>query len=106
MDASGHFQRSRVMERLMELETEVFEKQAMERARAAVRQLGKAVNGGGNGEGVDRSAMEDKGSGEHLIRELFTMAVQSRIDSTESTFPPFGRRGSQANAKQGQAGAQ
>ena len=93
------------MERLMELETEVFEKQAMERARAAIRQLGKAVNGGRTGHVIDDSEMEVKGIGEDLIRELFTMAVQSRIDSTESTFSPSGRRGRQANAKQGQAGA-
>ena len=55
MDASGHFQRSRVSERLMELETEVFEKQAMERARAAIRQIGKEVNGGRTGHVIDDS---------------------------------------------------
>ena len=93
------------MERLMELETEVFEKQAMERARAAIRQIGKAVNGGRTGHVIDDSEMEIKGIGEDLIRELFTMAVQSRIDSTESSFPPSGRCGRQAHAKQGQAGA-
>ena len=56
------------MGRLMELETQVFEKQAMERARAAIRQLGKAVNGGRTGHMIDDSEMEAKGLGEYLLQ--------------------------------------
>jgi len=93
------------MGRLLELETEVFEKQAMERACAAIRQIGKAVNSGRIGHVIDDSEMVVKGIGEELIRELFAMAVQSRIDSTESSFSPSGRRVRGADAKQGQAGA-
>jgi len=89
------------MERLLTMDKQQFISQMQAEVRRVMEQVADAVNNAPTGNVISGS--------EHQVRDLFTelrqkafeLAVQMRIDSTESSFSPSQGRGGQAQRGQG-----
>lgn len=89
------------MDRLLSLDKQQFADRMQEECRRLVDQVADAVNAAPTGNVISGSEMQVRDLTAEFRRKAFEMAVQMRIDSTESSFSPSkGRRG-QGKTKQG-----
>jgi hypothetical protein len=89
------------MERLLRMDREQFIKQGLEQARRALEQIADAVDDAPDGKVINGSEMQVREVVAEWGRESYELALQSRIDSTESNFSPSEGGIGQAEAEQG-----
>ena len=92
------------MDRLLTMDKERFVREMIEEARRVFGEVADAVNNAPSGNVINASEMPVRDLMGELRKTAFEKAVQTRIDSTESSFSPSGRRVRGTDAKQGQAG--
>jgi hypothetical protein len=80
------------MDRLKEMDATEYRKRAMELVEAYVDRVGRAINQARTGRFFEDCEMIVKEAGQDMSRELMELGAQMRIDSTESSFSPSGRR--------------
>jgi hypothetical protein len=94
------------MDRLVILDKDEFVARMQAEIRQALEQVADAVNNAPDGNVINGSEMRVRDVMAELRHKAFETALQMRIDSTESSFPPSeGRRG-QPQAEQGPVGPQ
>ena len=76
------------MERLLRMDKQVFVARMQEKCRKVFEGIADAVNDAPDGKVISASEMTVRDLMADLRREAFEVAVQMRVDSTESTFPP------------------
>jgi len=88
------------MDRLLTMDQEQFITRMQAEVRRALEQVAAAVNNAPDGNVINGSEMQVRDLMTELRRKAFEMAVQMRIDSTESNFSPSRRVGKE-QAEQG-----
>jgi len=89
------------MERLSTLDKAEYVARMQAECRRIMEQIADAVNGAPTGNVISGWEMQVRDLMEELRKRSFELAVQMRVDSTESTFSPSGGRGRQALGEQG-----
>lgn len=94
------------MDRLLTMDKEQFISVMQAECRRVMDQVADAVNAAPSGNVISGSEMQVRDLMAEFRRKTFETAVQMRIDSTESSFFPSGRRVGQAQDQQGNQPAQ
>jgi hypothetical protein len=89
------------MDRLLTMDAEALAVRMQAEFQRVMKQVGDAVNAAPTGNVISGSEMQVSDLMAEFQRRVFETAVQMRIDSTESSFSPSGRRGRQAAGQQG-----
>jgi hypothetical protein len=89
------------MDRLLTMDTEQFVARMQAEARQVFEQVAAAVNNAPDGNVISGSEMQVRDLMGELRRKAFQIAVQMRIDSTESSFSPSPGRPGQQQEEQG-----
>ena len=89
------------MDRLLTLDKQEYLSRMQAECRRIMDRVADAVNAAPTGNVISGSEMQVRDLMAELRRRAFEMAVQMRIDSTESNFSPSERRIGQAQGKQG-----
>jgi len=89
------------MERLLTMDKQEYVSRMQAECRRIMEQVADAVNAAPTGNVISGSEMQVRDLMAELRRKAFEMAVQMRVDSTESTFSPSKRCVGQAQDKQG-----
>ena len=89
------------MERLLAMDKQEYVSRMQAECRRIMEQVADAVNAAPTGNVISGSEMQVRDLMAELRRRAFEMAVQMRIDSTESSFSPSEGRVGQAEGKQG-----
>jgi len=89
------------MDRLLTMDKQQYVAQMQAECRRAMEQIADAVNAAPTGNVISGSEMQVRDLMAELRRTAFEMAVQMRVDSTESTFSPSEGRIGQAQGKKG-----
>lgn len=89
------------MERLLQVDREAFVKAMRVEADAIFGQVMDAVNAAPVGKVIDGSEVQVRDLMARLRERVFERALQMRIDSSESTFPPSAGCDRQEQAEQG-----
>jgi hypothetical protein len=89
------------MDRLLTMDAEAFATRMQGEFQRIMKQVAEAVNAAPTGNVISGSEMQVRDLMAEFRRKAFETAVQMRIDSTESSFSPSGRRGGQAEGQQG-----
>ena len=88
------------MDRLLTMDKQQYVSQMQAECRRVMEQIADAVNAAPTGNVVSGSEMQVRDLMAELRRKAFEIAVQMRIDSTESNFSPSEGRIGQAQGKQ------
>jgi hypothetical protein len=94
------------MERLLAMDKQEYVSRMQAECRRIMEQVADAVNAAPTGNVISGSEMQVRDLMAELRRKAFEMAVQMRIDSTESSFSPSEGRVGQAEGKQGDRASQ
>jgi hypothetical protein len=94
------------MDRLLMMDRQEYVSRMQVECRRIMEQVADAVNAAPTGNVISGSEMQVRDLMAELRRKAFEMAVQMRVDSSESTFSPSERRDGQAQDKQGDSPAQ
>lgn len=86
------------MERLEKMDKQAYLREMEAEVRRALAQVADAVNGAADGHVINGSEVAVREAMDELKRKAHQKAVQMRIDSTEATFSPSGRRVGQGPA--------
>jgi hypothetical protein len=86
------FFRSVAMERLLTMDGQEYVSRMQAECRRVMERIADAVNAAPSGNVINGSELEVRDLMAELRRKAFEVAVQMRIDSTESSFSPSGRR--------------
>src|SRR5579871_1697761 len=89
------------MDRLLSLDRQQFVARMQEECRRVMEQVADAVNDAPTGNVISGSEMQVRDAMAELRRKAFEMAVQMRIDSTESSFSPSEGPVGQGESQQG-----
>lgn len=89
------------MDGLLRMDKEEYIRQMRQEMDRILGQVADAVNNAPDGNVISGSEMQVRDAMNDLRRIAFEKAVQMRIDSTESTFPPSKGRDRPAQAEQG-----
>ena len=89
------------MERLLAMDKQEYVSRMQAECRRIMEQVAEAVNAAPTGNVISGSEMRVRDLMAELICKAFEMAVQMRIDSTESSFSPSERCQGQQQAEQG-----
>jgi hypothetical protein len=89
------------MDRLLTMDKQAYVSRMQEECRRVMEQVADAVNAAPTGNVISGSEMQVRDLMAELRRTAFEVAVQMRIDSTESSFSPSERHIGQAQSKQG-----
>ncbi len=89
------------MDRLLSLDKQQFADRMQEECRRIMDQVADAVNAAPTGNVISGSEMAVRDLMDEFRRKAFEMALQLRIDSTESSFSPSQGRDGQGKAQQG-----
>ena len=89
------------MDRLLAMDRQEYVSRMQAECRRIMEQVADAVNAAPTGNVISGSEMEVRDLMAELRRTAFEMAVQMRIDSTESSFSPSEGRIGQKQAEQG-----
>lgn len=89
------------MDRLLTMDAEAFATRMQAEFQRVMKQVADAVNAAPTGNVISGSEMQVRDLMAEFRRKTFEMAVQMRIDSTESSFSPSQGRGGQAEGQQG-----
>jgi hypothetical protein len=89
------------MDRLLTMDTDAFARQMQTEFLRVMKQVGDAVNAAPTGNVISGSEMRVRDLMAEFRRKAFEMAVQMRIDSTESSFSPSQGRNGQNQGQQG-----
>lgn len=89
------------MDRLLEMDKQEYVSRMLQAARPILEQMADAINAAPTGRVIDGSEMPVRDLAERFRQRAFEMGVQMRIDSTESSFSPSGRRAGPPQAEQG-----
>jgi len=89
------------MDRLLRMDKDAFVARMQELARQKFEQIADAVNDAPDGNVISGSEMQVRDVMGELRREAFELALQMRIDSTESSFFPSEGPGGPVQAEQG-----
>jgi hypothetical protein len=89
------------MDRLLTMDKEAFLAEMAADVRRILSRVADAVNDAPTGQVINRSEMAVLAAMTELRERAFERAVQMRIDSTESSFSPSGRRIGPRAAEQG-----
>jgi hypothetical protein len=90
------------MDRLLAMDKEQFISRMQAEFRQTFAEIADAVNNAPDGNVISGSEMRVRDVMAELRRKAFETAVQMRIDSTESSFPPSKGRIGQPQAEQGE----
>jgi hypothetical protein len=88
------------MERLLTMDQQEYASRMQEECRRIMEQVADAVNNAPTGNVISGSEMRVRDLMADLRRKAFELAVQMRIDSTESSFSPCVGRGGPVEGKQ------
>ena len=92
------------MDRLLAMDRQEYVSRMQAECRRIMEQVADAVNAAPTGNVISGSEMEVRDLMAELRRTAFEMAVQMRIDSTESSFSPLPRtHRERANRRRGEA---
>jgi hypothetical protein len=80
------------MERLLTMDKQEYVSRMQAECRRVMEQVAEAVNAAPSGNVINGSEVQVRDLMAELRRKAFEMAVQMRIDSTESSFSPSDRR--------------
>ena len=94
------------MERLLMMDKQEYVSRMQATCRQILEQVADAVNAAPTGNVISGSEMQVRDLLGEFRRKAFELAVQMRIDSTESSFSPSKRRIGQGKGKQGDYCAQ
>jgi hypothetical protein len=97
---SGFFQET-AMDRLLTMDKQEYVSRMQAQCRQIMERIADAVNAAPTGNVINGSEMEVRDLMAELRRKAFEMAVQMRIDSTESTFSPSKGHVGQVQGKKG-----
>src|ERR1022692_117098 len=89
------------MDRLLAMDKQEYVSRMQTECRRIMEQVADTVNAAPTGNVISGSEMQVRDLMAELRRKAFEMAVQMRIDSTESSFSPSKRCVGQAQGKQG-----
>ena len=89
------------MDRLLTMDKQEYLSRMQAEFRQTMEQVAEAVNGAPTGNVISGSEMQVRDLMAELRRRAFEMAVQMRIDSTESNFSPSQGRIGQAQGEKG-----
>lgn len=89
------------MERLLTMDKQEFVAQMQAEFRRIMEQVADAVNNAATGNVINGSEKQVRDLLAELRQKAFELAVQMRIDSTESSFSPSQGCGGQAQGGQG-----
>lgn len=89
------------MDRLLTMDAEAFATRMQAEFQRVMKQVADAVNAAPTGNVISGSEMRVRDLMAEFRRKTFEMAVQMRIDSTESSFSPSDGCGGQAQGQQG-----
>ncbi len=89
------------MERLLNMNKQEYVSRMQAECRQIMEQIADAVNSAPTGNVISGSEMQVRDLMADLRRKAFEMAVQMRIDSTESSFSPSPGRGGPSQGEQG-----
>jgi hypothetical protein len=89
------------MERLLTMDKQEYVSRMQAECRRIMEQVADVVNAAPTGNVISGSEMQVRDLMAELRRKAFEMAVQMRVDSTESTFPPSERCVGPAQDEQG-----
>lgn len=89
------------MDRLLRMSKEQFVEQMRKEADRVFGQIADAVNDAPDGQVINGSEMKVRDLMAQLRTRVFQTALQMRIDSTESSFPPSQGRVGPGQAEQG-----
>ena len=98
---SGVFFREIAMDRLLTMDQEQYVSRMQVECRRIMEQIAQTVNAAPTGNVISGSEMRVRDLMAELRCKAFEMAVQMRVDSTESGFSPAEGRGGQAQAEEG-----
>ena len=87
------------MDRLLTMDKEQFVKRMQGEIRQILEQVADAVNNAPTGNVINGSEMAVRDAMGELRQRAFEKALQMRIDSTESSFPPSEGRDGQNQAE-------
>ena len=87
------------MDRLLTMDKEKYIAEMQEEVRRLLRQVADAVNNAPTGNVINGSEMAVRDAMGELRQRAFEKALQMRIDSTESSFPPSEGRDGQNQAE-------
>lgn len=89
------------MDRLLTMDADAFTTRMQAEFQRIMKQVADAVNAAPSGNVISGSEMQVRDVMAEFRRKTFEMAVQMRIDSTESSFSPSPGRDGQAQGQQG-----
>ena len=89
------------MDRLLTMDKQDYVVRMQAQCRQVMEQIADAVNAAPTGNVINGSEMQVRDLMAELRRKAFEIAVQMRIDSTESIFSPSQGRVGQAQGKKG-----
>ena len=89
------------MDRLLSMDKQAYVSRMQIECRRIMEQVADAVNAAPTGNVISGSEMQVRDLMGELRRKAFEMAVQMRIDSTESNFSPSQGRIGEAEGKKG-----
>src|SRR5271169_1461315 len=89
------------MDRLLAMDADAFATRMQGEFQRIMKQVAEAVNAAPTGNVISGSEMQVRDLMAEFRRKAFETAVQMRIDSTESSFSPSGRRNRQSQSQQG-----
>lgn len=89
------------MERLLTMDKQEYVSRMQAECRRIMEQVADAVNNAPTGNVINGSEMQVRELLAELRQKAFELAVQMRIDSTESSFSPSEGRDGQAQREQG-----
>jgi hypothetical protein len=89
------------MDRLLRMDKEEYLRQMRQEVERILGQVADAVNDAPDGNVINGSEMQVRDLMGELRKAAYEKAVQMRIDSTESSFPPSAGRVGPAPAEQG-----
>ena len=90
------------MDRLLTMDKQQYVSQMQAECRRIMEQIADAVNAAPTGNVISGSEMQVRDLMADLRRKAFEMAVQMRIDSTESSFSPAEGRVGQTQGQEGE----
>jgi hypothetical protein len=93
------------MDRLLMMDKQEYVSRMQVECRRIMEQIADAVNGAPTGNVISGSEMQVRDLMAELRRTAFEVAVQMRIDSTESSFSPSKGHIGQSQGKQGSQAA-
>jgi hypothetical protein len=89
------------MDRLLTMDADAFASRMQGEFQRVMKQVADAVNAAPSGNVISGSEMQVRDLMAEFRRKTFEMAVQMRIDSTESSFSPSQGPDGQAQGQQG-----